>query len=278
MIKEALEFLTSLVNPLAGDPIENPDGSASIPFRGPSGVTQFLTRPGPERLSLSHRFHDLSSMAAWLRREVDHPEKADVLICATDAGLECQAILGHGIYDYEVSGVQRKHPLYQQWMTIKARPWSQQGLYSALRPLVETIIQADGMPEGASPGASFHFALRKMSVAKGSQYEAEVNRLGAVVMTCKSGTDTLSVTLPETFVVQMPMYRPIDGTEVSYPFRFVLGLDLSDAEPSFSLTCPELELVQDTAIADAIEIFEALLGADFLVCRGELNREIVRAK
>jgi hypothetical protein len=212
-------------------------------------------------------FADPSSLAAWLRK---HGDANGCQILVDKA--EVAAVLDpHDAGSHRANATLTHHPVWGRWAAVLGRALRQKQLHTLLRaaradlgPLGETLLLRVG----------------SMSASDTATYQQTIDARGMTTLQSADRTTTLSADIPPEIVITVPMYvgvlvRAGDAGELlepHYTMTLLVEVSVVDGKPFFTLTCPDLEVVELRARQDvATSIRQQLDERPWLVGLGSIE-------
>jgi len=239
------------------------------------GAEQVLVRDGysmkkldgPDRRVRGHMYSDLGTFAAALNQHFQ-PSTTDILMndhqVVADSNPHC---VGVDIVRCSMS----MHPRLSRWDDVLSAQMDQQ---STLRLVVSCdgdfpfALTTKGKESSVRTGEGLAMQLTKLSIAKNSDYQCEIDERGFTRFQAANEKTKMSGALPPRFNINVPFFRGVlnpDGSEMLYNLVMHLRVDASGPKPMFVLDCPELPVIRYQALRDAALFLERQLDEGFLV-------------
>ena len=277
---EALRLLLSKITDPTPQiqPVTLEDGSVYVAYHQDHKLSQ---NPGPKASTVNHEFGGLESFAEYLNRAKRlglDADRVDILV-NKNRGV---AYLGPTAHAFDVLTVKVPETvLWENWKNGKSR--MDQGQFLAfLRAYGSCICDAVNGEGKVVCGGDEHLIglIRKLQVSKETNFNTEYTKTGDVKLASADQKTTLSLTIPESFEVELPIYEGIDAPIVVegqitgwmdepavYRMKVLLTVDTSDGL-AFSLSIPTKDQAVIMADAELCAFLGYLLDDSFLVSQG----------
>lgn len=240
--------------------------------------------PVPPEHARDHLFGDITTFAAWLRRNMDglahdvlmDPERATITVshvhdCTRRDRARCTLA---------------QHPRLARWLAVLGKPLTVKEMGRFLRSTVAdfiTLRARDGVSMGTEADALIQ-QVSKITATRGATFEQQLGPNGQYLVNGAMEKTTVSAQLPSSFDVKVPFYigvldvwvdvdgKPQEGSEALYTLPIELDVETGNAGVEFTMRCPTLDEVRLEAALEAKAWLEYLLNkgkADtWLVCIG----------
>jgi hypothetical protein len=203
-----------------------------------------------------HRFDDLESFAAFMKREASG-EKADVLLGTKQisAYLATDLVRGDRVTcDLPYS------PSFLAWSSLFGQKIGQKQFFDHLRAF-ESDIPNDG-------GVVLLTELGKLGVAQGEEITTQIDERGTIVYAAATSKATVHGKIPPSFAIDVPIYRD-PALEYYGKQKIEILLDVQTRGGiTFVLTAPLLEYALIEARKRLATCLRALLEEPFQVWLG----------
>lgn len=249
--------------------IDSPDGHSSTVLVRDGYKLEVIKGPTTQRRR--HGFADVTSFAAWCKREIDRAacaSTADILVdidsmeaVASPTPLDPNGDLARCRLDW--------HPRAARWFRLFGAPVGQQTFHEFLHGAIEDFPAAKTAKgeDAGSYGEWLAGQVGKLSIAQGQSLKVEIDDRGTTTFLAADSKTEVGGKLPPRFTVRVP---GIVGVPGEYTLEVLLRLSVSkDGTPVFRLECPSLPVVQRQAALDAVAHLGALLGEGYLVGVGK---------
>jgi hypothetical protein len=212
-----------------------------------------------ERVPLStrrqHRFDDLESFAAFMKREADGA-KADVLLGTKQVSAFIAADVIRGD---RVACELPYSPSFTAWSALLGKPLSQKTFFDHLRAF-ESDIPNDG-------GVVLLTELGKLGVAQGEEITTQIDERGTIVYAAATSKTQVQGKIPPSFAIRVPVYRDPAVEFEKHEIELLLDVQTRGGL-TFTLTAPLLEYALIEARQRVAERLRQLLGEPFQVWLG----------
>ena len=237
----------------------------------------------PKGSVVRHLFSDLGSFALYLNRAKRlglDADQVDILVA------ENTGVAQFGPQAAQFDAVKFSIPktiLWAKWGNGLSR-LSQGDLLAFLRAYGSVICDAiNGEGKVVAAGDEHLMGLlRALQVSKETNFKTELTRNGNVKLASADQSTDLSVTLPESFEIELPIYEGVDAPiyntdgKISgwtdepavYRLKVLLSVDTSHGL-SFSLSLPTASQAVVKANGELCAYLGHLLDDSFLVCQGK---------
>lgn len=275
--------------------VKQPDGKSAVALVREGYHCEVVV--GPEVGRRIHKIEDCKSLAEWLKRHGVNQQATEILISNEQvvAALDpkdrngCAVVMPLAL-----------HPRFERWAKLLSTGKTEVAITQ--RELHRHILSSlddfapqsvKGTSETTSEGERLAGQIAKFNAVRNVEVTCEVDELGFTRFAGKTDKTEVSGKLPPKFSIRVPMFLDVcssggivggtwvaGGGEISYDVEMFLGVEPSTEKgpPTFTLTCPQLEVVRRKARLDVVKYLrELLVGTDFLVGLGTLNTERVIA-
>jgi len=250
-------FASPTVTPAPLEVGDDPSGRRYLVVREGYSVKE-LAGGHPAAPGRRHVFADVGSFANFIEKHL--PSGADTEILAdTDCIV---AVSGATWRRDQLSCVLTKHPEFLGWEKLLATPNMPQLV------LVREII---ARRHTLVPSEQLLATLQSLDLSNVTEATFKINDNGNYDVKGQRSTTQMSVKLPGTFTVKVPIY--LDGHAIAITVGLVIESTEGASGPKFSLRAHDLDMAKLLAYRNQVDNLRGLLGETYLVGAGKLQLE-----